>query len=165
MSPTVSASRLAKTTRPKSSHMFRRERLLRVLEGSRSSVCTWVEGPPGSGKTSLLASFVNAAQLDCLWYQVDPEDGDPAAFFACMLVAARRTLGDCAADTLPPPTPDALFGLTGYARAFFAQLFALAPKLTVVMDDYHEAPLECPLHDILRVAVEQAPAEALLSFP
>lgn len=143
--------------------MFRRERLLRLLEGSRSSVCTWVEGPPGSGKTALLASFVNAAPLDCLWYQVDSDDGDPAAFFACMLAAARRTLGDDAADQLPPPTPDALYGLTSYARLFFAELFALAPKLTVVLDDYHEAPLECPLHDILRVAIEQAPPEALIA--
>ncbi len=143
--------------------MFRRERLLQVLAGPRRSVCTWLEGPPGSGKTALLASFVNAAALDCLWYQVDAEDADPAAFFACMLAAARRTLGDDAARRLPPPAPEALFGPTGYARRFFAQLFDLAPNLTVVMDDYHEAPPECPLHDILRVAIEQAPAEALIA--
>lgn len=163
MSPTVSASRLAKTTRPRCNLVFRRERLLQVLADPRRSVCTWLEGPPGSGKTVLLASFVNAAARDCLWYQVDPEDADPAAFFACMLAAARRALGDDAASRLPPPTPDALVGLAGYARRFFAQLFDLAPNLTVVMDDYHEAPLECPLHEILHVAIEQAPAEALIA--
>lgn len=150
---------LAKTARPGNSAVFRRERLFRALDRNRSAACTWIAGPPGSGKTALLASFVDERSFKSIWYQVDPDDGDPSAFFANLTAVAST--GSCTgALTLPTFTPDAGFSLPTFARLYFRALFASTPDLMIVLDDYQEAPIDCPLHEIVRVAIEQVPAGA-----
>ena len=149
----------AKTTLPRSSAVFLRERLFREFDGNRSFACTWIAGPPGSGKTALVSSFVSERSLPCLWFHVDADDADPAAFFAHLAAAAQSNLGG-AAKGLPRFTPDAAFSVPSFARLFFRALFAAVPTLTIALDDYHEAPIACSLHDIIRVAIEQAPAGA-----
>ncbi len=32
---------------------------------------TWISAPAGSGKTTLVASFLEAHKIPCLWYQID----------------------------------------------------------------------------------------------
>ena len=72
---------LAKTTRPDAASVILRPRLLRRLDQGRTRPVTWVWGPPGAGKTSLVASYLAARKLRVLWYQVDVGDADVAAFF------------------------------------------------------------------------------------
>ena len=136
--------RLAKTTRPRISAVFARERLFRELDGNRSAACTWIAGPPGAGKTALLASFVSERASGCLWHQIDADDADPLGFFGYLVQGAQGVLGSDAAKALPVLTADAAFSLPTFARRFFRDLFALAPGLTLVLDDYHEAPLRLP---------------------
>jgi LuxR family transcriptional regulator, maltose regulon positive regulatory protein len=151
---------LAKTTRPRVAAVFARERLFHQLEANRSAACTWIAGPPGAGKTALLASFVYERSPVCVWHQIDADDADPTAFFSYLTRGAQAALGSGVAKALPPCTPDAAFSLASFARQFFRELFALAPGLMLVQDDYHEAPPNCPLHEILRVAIEQVPPGA-----
>ena len=56
--------------------------------GSRRPV-TWVEGPAGAGKTSLVSSYLDARGLPCLWYRLDAGDADVATFFYYLGLAAR----------------------------------------------------------------------------
>jgi hypothetical protein len=46
---------LAKTTRPSAEGIFPRTQLFRLLDRRRRSPIVWLAGPPGSGKTSLVA--------------------------------------------------------------------------------------------------------------
>ncbi len=160
MVPRPANPRLAKTTRPQFSAVFARERLFHELDANRSASCTWIAGPPGSGKTALIASFASERGLSCLWHQIDADDADPPAFFAYLAQGAQSALDGHAAKNLPTCTPDAAFSLPTFARRFFRELFALAPGLMLVLDDYHEAPLHCPLHDIVRATIEQTPPDA-----
>jgi ATP/maltotriose-dependent transcriptional regulator MalT len=41
----------------------------------------WVEAAPGSGKTTLAASWLDSRTRPCLWYQIDAGDADVATFF------------------------------------------------------------------------------------
>lgn len=150
---------LAKTTRPRSSAVFPRERLFYDLDANRAGAATWIAAPPGAGKTMLLASFVAERAMPCLWYQVDQDDGDPSAFFAHLAAATYSALG-ASAPKLPTFTPDAAFSLLTFARQFFRELFGSAPELLLVLDDYHEAPAHGPLDEIVRVCIEQVPSGA-----
>ncbi len=56
-----------------------RRRLHDLLASSARSL-TWVTGPPGAGKTSLIAEYVQGLGKPLIWYQANGSDADPAAF-------------------------------------------------------------------------------------
>ena len=72
---------LAKTTRPTLAATVARPRLFHLLDRARRRPVTWVGGPPGAGKTTLVASYLRARKVRTLWYQLDEGDADVATFF------------------------------------------------------------------------------------
>ena len=83
-------SSIAKINRPASSGAFARTRLLAMLDDCRERPVVWISGPAGSGKTTLVASYLDERKLPCLWYQADESDGDIASFFYYLGMAAQR---------------------------------------------------------------------------
>ena len=81
---------IAKITHPKSSGLYHRQRLFRLLDEYRDTPVTWISAPAGSGKTTLVASYLSNRKLKSIWYRVDEGDGDIAAFFYYMGLAAKR---------------------------------------------------------------------------
>lgn len=143
-----------KTTRPRIAGAASRPRLFRRLSVERRPV-TWVWGPPGAGKTTLVASYLGSRRIRELWYQVDSTDVDIATFFYYLAQAApaRRR-------ALPLLTPEYRPRLDVFAQRFFRALYErLTPPFVLVLDNYHDVPADATLHDVLRAAVEQLPKE------
>lgn len=80
----------AKLTRPRLHHAIARERLFVKLDEARASRrATCVVGPPGSGKTTLIASWSESREINGIWYQIDAGDADLATLFFYLGEAAR----------------------------------------------------------------------------
>jgi len=83
------AARPAKISRPVLHEPVARERLFVMLDALRNHSVVWIAAPPGAGKTTLVASWVEAKQRSAVWYQIDPADNDPATFFYYLSAAAQ----------------------------------------------------------------------------
>ena len=70
----------AKFSRPRLYNVQYRERLFLLLDAHRAHPMTWIAGPPGSGKPTLVASYVDARKLPGVRFQADPGDADPETF-------------------------------------------------------------------------------------
>ena len=147
----------AKISRPKASDSFARTRLFKLLDSARRKPLIWVMGPPGSGKTMLVADYLERRRVTTLWYQADPGDADIATFFHYLGLAVKKA-APRQRRPLPICTPDRLTDMDRYARQFFADLYArLKPPFALVFDNYQDIPAEARLHEALRVALEMLP--------
>jgi len=124
----------AKTTRPLIGSAIRREALFTRLDGMPGRTVAWIFGPPGSGKSTLAASYVEARSLQCVWYQIDPDDADVATFFHYLQHAARR-LDAHRGRELPEFSTHQSTDTAAFARKFFRALFARAKGPAVVVFD------------------------------
>jgi LuxR family maltose regulon positive regulatory protein len=160
------SAKLAKLTRPRLYDALPRERLFSLLDEHRKHPGIWIAAPPGAGKTTLLAGYVQSRDLSCLWYQIDPADSDPAAFFYYLGLAERdRAARGAAKKDLPLLAPEYLLDLTGFTRRYFRQLFArLARPIVMVFDNFQELLPESKVHDVLCVALEEAPEGTSMVF-
>jgi LuxR family maltose regulon positive regulatory protein len=153
----MAVPKIAKITRPLLTEIFPRKRLFEALDRGRKRPVTWIAGPPGCGKTTLVSSYLDARKLPCLWYQVDPGDADPATFFYYLGLAARKAAPH-KKKPLPLLTPDYRQGMSAFTLRYFEDLFArLINPSTVVFDNCQEVSEDAPFHEIILNGLSRFP--------
>jgi DNA-binding SARP family transcriptional activator len=166
-------SQIAKITNPVLKGISPRQRLFRHLQDSRDRPVTWVTGPPGCGKTTLIASYLDSYKIPSFWYKVDEGDADIATFFYYMGLAAKKAAPH-KRKPLPLLTPEYLLGITTFTLRFFEELYSrlnlTRPPLklrggmegfkkgfAIVFDNYQQVPSDSNFHDVIRDGLSVIP--------
>ena len=137
--------------------VYERTRLYTLLDRGRDRPVAWISGPAGSGKTTLVGSYLDSRKLPCLWYQVDEGDGDIATFFYYMGLAAKKA-APRVKRPLPLLTPEYAFGIPTFTRRFFEELYNRLPSSSVIIfDNYHHIPEASPLHEAMQIGFSAIP--------
>ena len=147
---------LTKLTRPRLYDALPRKRLFRLLDAARKQPITWVAAPPGAGKTTLVASYLEAREAPLFWYQLDADDADPATFFS-YLIELTSKLKRPKNIRLPYLTPEYLADIPRFARRFFRTLFSWFPVGGVLVLDNCQEVASQTFHQILVEAAQETP--------
>lgn len=148
---------LAKISRPKLRSSHARRRVFKLLDEARKRPIVWIVGPPGSGKTTLVNSYLDQQRLPCLWYQCDAGDADSATFFHYFGQATRRVARG-RKPSLPALTPESALGLTTFSKHFFRDVCGrLESPFVVVLDNYQEVPTRGEFHELIASGLEEVP--------
>ncbi len=147
---------LTKITRPQPEHVLARTRLLQRLDRARKIV--WIVAPPGAGKTTLVADYIARRKRACLWYQIDEDDADIAAFFHYLGLAVKKA-APRKRQPLPHFTPEYRAGLNAFTRRYFQEVYGrLKPPFTLVFDNYQAVAVDAGLQEALREGLDGLPA-------
>ena len=153
---------LAKTTQPTLSMVLNRERIFKKIDSGPNTRAIWITGPPGSGKTTTIASYLAANNHMALWYQLDSTDTDIPTFFYYL---SRTALKHC-------NNPDASIGMLvesqdifNYANRLFRSIFSsYKTPLIIVFDNFDSILSHSDLHKILASAINEVPEHSKLVF-
>ena len=157
MTPRSSTTAFAKSTRPELGGVVQRENLFTRLDATASRTVAWVHAPPGFGKTTLAASYLEARSYRWAWYQVDSDDDDGESFFHYLSHAVRHVRGD--GSPLPVFAADQ-GDLGSFARRFFRSLFkGVTGPVAIVLDNLHELSSDSPLRRILEAGLPEVPRQ------
>lgn len=146
-----------KISRPGVSNVYLRKRLFGILDKNLKNSASWVVGPAGAGKTTLVNTYITAKKYNCIWYQADDRDSDVAAFFHYIGIAAAKT-GKKSKKPLPHFTPEYTLGLPAFARLYFQEFFArMKPPFALVIENCHEIPEDSLFFSALASVITEAP--------
>ncbi|MDD1748479.1 MAG: hypothetical protein LUO89_01250, partial [Methanothrix sp.] len=150
-------TQIAKITPPLLTDILPRKRLFSLFDRTMKKPVVWVSAPGGSGKTTLVSSYLKARKRPCIWYQVDEGDAEIATFFYYMGLAAKKA-NPRKKKPLPLLTPEYLAGLTTFTRHYFEQLFSnIKAPFTLVFDNYQDVSSEAFLHRTIGTSLSLLP--------
>ncbi len=127
---------LAKLNAPPLIDVLPRERLFAMLDGLATQII-WLSAPPGSGKTTLAASYLRSRKRQVLWLQLDADDADPAIFFQYLSLAACQASSKC--KRLPVPDRTQRSDWLPFTRRYVRELCTLIDKpIVLALDNVQE---------------------------
>src|SRR5688572_6173618 len=80
---------LAKTSAPRLTNAVPRARVWKCLDRALTKGAVWIAAPAGAGKTTAVASYLQARRRAAVWYDVDATDTDFANVFLYLASALR----------------------------------------------------------------------------
>lgn len=153
----LNEGRLTKVTAPELSGVYECTRLFRRLDRARKHPIVWIAAPAGSGKTTLVASYLRSRHLSTLWYRLDAHDNDIGSFYYHMGLATKAIAPDV--GSLPLFTREYTAGLSAFTTNYFRRLFEhLKRPGVVVFDNHHDIDPEGQIQSVLQQGFGEIPS-------
>jgi ATP/maltotriose-dependent transcriptional regulator MalT len=148
---------VSKITRPHPPASYFRTDLCNLLDELVSKRLIVVSGPPGTGKSNLVASYIESRNLPDIWCRVDKGDNDPTTFFNYLSVALRDAKAGSNA-ALPYLTEDVLRNISAFSKKYFQEFCRhLKPPFLIVLDNYQEIEDDSCLHEAILAGCNELP--------
>lgn len=148
---------LSKLTPPTYSLSFDRTRLFVKIEHSLEQPVTWISGPAGAGKTTLVLSYLKHKEISPLWFQIDESDSDLSSFFYHLGLLAQQHAPEH--PPLAQLTPEYLHGIPVFARNFARDFYnRLPPGSVLIFDNFQDAGADNPLDSLLPIILADIPS-------
>lgn len=153
------STQLAKLTPPSIQNIYTRPRCFKELDTLRKKTgVIWLDAPAGSGKTTLIASYLVHSNLKPVWYQVDTGDNDPASFFHYLDLAYKYTSSSSGKSSAL--TAEYQTGTHIFSRNFFRDIFSnLSDKNILIFDNYQELDENSEVHSVIASGLEEIPVD------
>lgn len=143
------------------SRLVERPRLLARLDDTLTHRVTLVSTPPGFGKTTLAAEWLEQRAVPSAWLALDRFDSDPERFVLYLVAAIEGAMpGRFPATTAllaarnPPP-------FTHLVETLIAETARIQAPLVLVLEDYH-AVASNAVHEVVERMVAALPASVHL---
>jgi LuxR family maltose regulon positive regulatory protein len=131
--------------------------LLDLLDELRSKQLIIINGPPGIGKSTLVATYIETRNLTSIWYQIDKDDNDLATFFYCLDIAIHEEKPN-KNFSLPHFSRRVSQEIAEFSKLYFQELYQhLEIPFLIVLDDYQELADAATLHKVVQAACSELP--------
>lgn len=142
---------------PDYDHVFERKNLYEIIKQRQTSKVIWINGEPGSGKTTFIANYLKKQQEPFIWYRADANEKNFEDFFYFLTLAAEKNYPRKKLK-LPVFTSEYANDLESFVRVFFRQLFAsLTNESTIVLDNCQELEKNVFFTQMLQIVLNELP--------
>ena len=153
---------VSKYTPPQLPRIFRRSRLLDLIESQAERRLIVIVGQPAQGKTTLAADYLLHGARPAIWLHLDAEDGAATNFLLLLRSAAARLAqgetgkeaGDVELVSLSIPHSTDRF--KARLHALFRQL---PPLVDIILDGIDQLPSQAPAFRLINALIDQATAD------
>ncbi len=154
---TFQTAALAKITRPTIGDVLIRERLFKQLDEARQKPVICIASPAGSGKTTLVTSYLESRGWTVSGTRLMPVMETLPPFFIILALQVKKP-PQGGIKPLPLFTPEYMHGIPEFSRNFFGDLFSRLKKPSIlIFDNYQDVEENAPLHVALVEGLSRLP--------
>ncbi|MDH5545067.1 MAG: hypothetical protein OEZ43_05705 [Gammaproteobacteria bacterium] len=148
-------ARLGKFITPVINSEYERISLYEKLDDKQSSKAIWLSGAAGTGKTSVVSSYIRKRKKPYLWFQMDKSDQSLASFVRSLSACIENSFFSNG-KTLPKFTAEYHRGVEAFGRQYARELCkGLSKPVHIIFDDFHIVGESFPLIEFINALLEE----------